>query len=142
MLYLVIVSFLVVLYLFSTVEQYIDYDSINDEIKEVYNEVLEEKTKLFLAKKEKIVNDIRKDGKKIEDIRAKGDYLPTVNYPFYDGAAFYDSTPVHKVMTGIPSLYSGGDLTSKPNKYQPFEIANYNPAIERGSLDIPASANF
>jgi len=142
MLYLVIISFLVMLYLFSTVEHYIDYDSINDEIKEVYNEVLEEKTKLFLAKKEKIVNDIRKDGKKIEDIRAKGDYLPTVNYPFYDGAAFYDSTPVHKVMTGIPSLYSGGDLTSKPNKYQPFEIANYNPAIERGSLDIPASANF
>ena len=142
MLYLVIISFLVVLYLFSTVEQYIDYDSINDEIKEVYNKVLEEKTKLFLAKKEKIVNDIRNDGIKIEDIRAKGDYLPTENYPFYDGSAFYNSTPVHKVMTGIPSLYSGGDLKSKPNKYQPFEIANYNPGIARSSSDIQAPANF
>jgi len=139
---IIVVAFITVLYLFSTVERYEDYESINEDFYDVFDNLLTARLDDFIATKDKAVKDIRENGKTLKELRPKGDYLPTDNYPFYDGSAFYDSTPVHSVMTGIPSLYSGGDLKSKPNKYQPFEIANYNPGIARSSSDIQAPANF
>jgi len=140
---IIVAAFIAVFFLFGTVERFeVDYDEITKDTYKLYDKVIEDGQKNFVLQKEVIVDSIMKGGKKMEDIRPTGDYLPASNYPFYDGAAFFDSTPVHKVMTGIPSLYSGGDLKSKPNKYQPFEIANYNPGIARYSSDIPASANF
>ena len=145
MLLLVIVSFIILLFLFSTKqikETLVDYEEINTERYELLDKVLEEKKKLQETKKEEVVDSIMLGGKKIKNIRPKDDYFPPYNYPFYDGAAFYESTPVHSVMTGIPSLYSGGNLKWKVKKFQPFEIANYHPGIARTLTYIPSTAHF
>ena len=146
---IIIISFLLLLLIIASKnrlgdikEKYIDYSDISSEKYKIYDKVLEEKKKVSDLKKEEIVDSIILGGKKIKDIRPAGDYLPPINYPFYDGAAFYDATPVHNVFTGIPSLYSGGDLKWKPRKFEPFEIANYKPGIARSTSDIPGTANF
>ena len=140
--YLTILSIILVFYFIYSKETFVDYDYIKSTKYNIYDKILEEKKNIFLLKKDKVVDDIKNKNKSIKDIRSKGDYLPTNNYPFYDGGAFFESIPGQKVMTGIPSLYSGGNLKSPIKKYKPFEIANYNPGISRTSSNIPSSANF
>ena len=128
-----------------------DYSYVTTDNYEIYDKELNMKREIIDFEKQELINKIQDENLKLSKIKPNGTYYTAGKYPFYDGAAFFDSVSAQHVLSGIPSMSSGGMLENKDNKLteikeveNPFEIGKYQRSYKGYGryVSSPATAYF
>ena len=128
-----------------------DYSYATTDNYEIYDKELSMKREIIDFEKQEFINKIYDENLKLSKIKPDGTYYTAGKYPFYDGAAFFDGVSAQHVMSGVPSMSSGGMLKDRNDKpivkketENPFEVGKYQRSYKGNGkyASSPAAAYF